>query len=340
MKVYKFVIHEIGKEKNINEARPTYSDSLNRINQNIEDLVEKLNKGFKRDERVVRTEFDDSFTYIFQNEFGNYVCSKTDGQFFRFSMETIKEMVKIIQGVPFATGGYFVYTEYSLNDSNTYVGIFLVRDTEGVIFNKREDGKFTVNKTMVINTEKLAMAAKISLQDFEKKNDRYLNLAQPNTGTVSNYFGENWIGAKLVEKNNIYTESFLKLIKIVELPINNETSQKYEIDSFREEVFKFIEGNGKVVRLNEIGDRFWGNPEYLVDIVEENNLDISNEFKATSKINYLKKYEIKSGKLKVGFSLGDVNSGRVRIEEDDKIIIEYKPLRNKLDKLNLISKDN
>ncbi|WP_192085522.1 nucleoid-associated protein [Algoriphagus sp. Y33] len=336
--VKKFVIHEIEKEKNVNEGFGQFSTSLNDVNDNIIDLITKLDKGFTKDERVVRTEFEDKYSFVFQDELKNYIDNQSDKVFFSFTKNSLTEMVKIIQNIPFATGGYFVYSVYKVNNK-TYIGVFIVRDSEGVIFNKGVKGRYTVNTTMVINIEKLAMACRILIDGVVKGEDRYLHLTQPRKGTVSDYFSETWIGSKLVEKSISDTNSFLELIKKVDLPIDPETRKIYNIDSFREDMLKYIEGNGGVIRLTDIGMRFWENDEYLIDIVEDYNLNISNEFKASSSIKFLRKYEVSYGKIKVSFSVGDINSGHISIEDDDKIIIESKQLRSKFDKLNLLDSD-
>lgn len=84
-----------------------------------------------------------------------------------------------------------------------------------------------------------------------------------------------------------------------------------------------------------MGKTFWDDSNFLTDYIDENNINISHQFQAVSTIlGRLKKYEIKSGKVKLSFSRADIENGTINVGNDDQIIISDSALRRKYDDLN------
>lgn len=332
MKIKRITIHQIEKKQGVSEAHLVTSDSLISIDDKVQFLVEKLNDAFKKDEKVIRTEFLEDED-LFQKSLRMFADKVNNDAFYKYTTESIKRIVKLLQATPLATGGYFVFVNYKYRNID-YSGVFIVRDSEEVIFNRNDKNIFVVNKTTIINTDKLAMAVRIDLDRLSKKQDRYLQFTHK-LSSASNYFSE-WIEANLLDKSVDDTKALIKLIDgLTNFPVDPETGNSFDSDKFREKVFDHINSSGRVVRLRELGKTFWDDSNFLTDYIDENNINISHQFQAVSTIlGRLKKYEIKSGKIKLSFSRADIESGRVKVGNDNQIIITNMTLRTKFDELD------
>lgn len=331
MKIKKITIHQIEKKQGVSEAHLITSKHLIPVGNNVQFLVEKLNDAFKKDEKVVRTEFLEDED-LFQKSLRTFANTRNNDSFYKYTTESIKRIVKLLQASPLATGGYFVFVNYDYRNID-YSGVFIVRDSEEVIFNRNDKNTFVVNKTTIINTDKLAMAVRIDLDRLAKKQDRYLQFTHKFSNT-SNYFSD-WIEANLLDKSADDTKALISLIDgLTEFPIDPETGNDFESEIFRAKLFDHINSSGRVVRLSELGKVFWDDSNFLTDYIDKNNINISHQFQAVSTIlGRLKKYEIKSGKIRLSFSRADIESGRINVGNNNQIIITNEALRTKFDEL-------
>lgn len=330
---HKIIIHLIDKEQGTD---PVLIPSANLIvvNENVNNLTERLNDSFRKDEKVLRTEFTEN-RLIFQNGVRNFSENNSNEIFFNFSNDSLGRMIDLMSGVNLATGGYFVYIHYVYRNTN-YLGVFVVRDIEQIIFDKPENSEnFTVDTTTVINTDKLAMAVRIDLDRLRNNQTRYLHFTKKQTHQ-SRYFID-WIEAELADKSGDDTLALIHLINNLnedEFPINQETNQRYESEDFRRHLLNHINSSGKIVRIKELSSTYWQNEDFLIDKAEELGLDINGEFQGVDK--YLKRlnaYEIKSGKVKLIFSQKDIDDGIVYKGDNNQIIINSEELSNAFDNL-------
>lgn len=333
MEVEKIIIHLIEKEQS---GAPTVqlSPSLLEIDENVITLATKLNEAFKKDEKVLRTEFT-SEPRTFQIGIRHFTVSQTDEDFLNFAESSVYRMIDLLSGNTLATGGYFVFINYAYRN-NAYVGVFIVRDEEEIVFQRDESNSFTVNTTDIVNTSKLAMAVRVDVTKLINNQLRYLHFTKRQSH-LSQYFFD-WIEASLAEKSSEDTTNLVRLINQLgqdEFPINPETSQRFTPDEFRTKLYDNILSSGRIVRIREISQTFWDNEDFLTNKIEELNLDISSEFQAPETIlKRLKKYEIVSGKMKLVFSQHDISSGRISVgDEPNQLIIESEELARKFNNL-------
>lgn len=329
----KIIIHLIDKEQGTD---PILIPSANLlvVNENVDNLTERLNDSFRKDEKVLRTEFKEN-RLIFQNGVRNFSVDNSNQLFFDFSNDSLGRMIDLMSGVNLATGGYFVYIHYTYRNTN-YLGVFVVRDIEQIIFDKPEDSEnFTVDTTTVINTDKLAMAVRIDLDRLTNNQPRYLHFTKKQTHQ-SRYFID-WIEAELADKSGDDTLALINLINNLnddEFPINQETNQRYESEDFRRHLLNHINSSGKIVRIRELSNTYWQNEDFLIDKAEELGLDINGEFQGVDKfLKRLNAYEIKSGKVKLIFSQKDIDDGIVYKGDNNQIIINSEELSNAFDNL-------
>jgi len=337
MEVYKTIIHQIKKEQGVLEAHLNPSDDLLQIDNNVEDLVENLNNSFKKESRIMRTEFLESNNEYFQSDLkismngSTGINTFTDDSFKKLSDDTIKTLQLLIMNHPFVSGGYYVYSHYSKFGRN-YLGIFLVRDAKKVNFTRdTKKNVFVVNTTTIIDTDKLAMACRIDIEKYRNNEDRFLHFTNYKQSEISEYFIK-WLEANLASKSDDDTTKFLSIIDNIDLPIDPETNKTYQEDKFRNMIHASVTSTGGILRLKELGSLFWNNENFILDYIEENDIDINNEFRVKkATFNYLNKFSFSYKKLNIGFTKGDWNICKVRTAGTDQIIIESKELKDKIE---------
>lgn len=330
--VHRIVIHQIEKEQGVQEAHLKKSEELIDVDDNVEFLCDRLNDAFKKDEKVIKTEFIDTQEKVFQHQIKDYSSNPNNTKFYDLSIEAIDELRASLQGNPLAKGGYFVFAHFTYRNTEL-VAVFLVRDSEEVMFDRDPSiSSFIVNKTTVIDTSKLAMACRIDLGKLGDNDFRYLHFTHRQT-EISEYF-INWIEASLADKSKEDSRNFLKLIDFVDLPLDQETNEVYDGDKLRANIFEYVKTAGKVVRVRDISKQFWDDSDYLSSLAEEKEITINQEFQAVNSIfQQLKKYELKSGRIKLSFAKGDYEQGTVRLGDENQIVIESQELRDKLEGL-------
>lgn len=332
MQLKKAIIHLIDKEQGQGPRIDKSSSTLN-IDDNTEDLVERLNEAFKKDEKVLKTEFVEEKN-VFQSTVEVFSKDKSVEKFMDFAEASLIRMADLMTGSNFATGGYFVFMEYEYRNVN-YLGVFMVRDSEEIIFKKSDSNNYTVNTTTIVDTSKLAMAARINLSLYSNNETRYLHYTKRQQHQ-SDYFID-WIEADLAEKSIDDTKALLKIINSLgpdELPFKPNSEERYGSEEFRNRLYDHINSSGRLVRIRDLSRNFWDDENFLTNKAETEEIDINGEFQAALIIlKRLKKYEIKSGKIKISFSKADKDGAKVRAGNNNQIIIESEELRAKFDEL-------
>jgi nucleoid-associated protein len=329
----KIIIHLVNKEQGKQPFLDASSDCLE-IDEKVNNLTERLNDAFRKDEKVLKAEFKEDIK-VFQEKSRKYIDKNSQDNFIDFSIKSIERMVDLLKGKNLATGGYFVFIDYIYRNIN-YVGVFMVRDIEEIIFKKSKgDTNYTVNTTTIVNTNKLAMAVRIDKSKLLKNELRYLHFTYRQSHQ-SDYFID-WIEAELADKSIDDSKALIHLINKLlenEFPINPETNERYESQEFRKHLLNHINSTGRIVRVKELSMNYWGNEDFLINKADELGIDFSNEFQADEKIiKRLNAYDIKSGKVRLIFSQKDIDEGVVFKGDDNQIIINSEELSKAFDEL-------
>lgn len=333
MECKRITIHQIKKKQGVIHTDLITSESLIDIDENVENLFEKLNKSFGKEEKVIRTEFLEE-ERDFQRTLNEFNEDKNDGTFYEFTKSSINRINDLLNGVNLATGGYFVFTEYVYLRRH-YAAAYLVRDTEEIVFDRSADGKsFIIDKTTVINTKNLAMAVRVDLGKLLNKDERYVHFTFKQAD-ISEYF-VTWIEVHLSNRSDTDTKALISLLNNIDpYPNDPDTNVAFEREKFRNKVYDYIQSVGRVVKINELSSTFWGNANYLSNLAEELGYDIDGEFRATSSIlSRLKKYKITSGKISVGFSQSDIDNGKIYSGDGSLLIIDDLALKGKFDHID------
>lgn len=205
------------------------------------------------------------------------------------------------------------------------MSIFLIRDEEGVLFNKDSaTRKFNINRVSYLNTNKLAMGCRINIEKYSGQDGKYIAMIKNNLAEISDYFN-NWISITQPESSTEYTNTLYEIVSNATTPLNPETNTIYTIDEFRKKVYDYVKNRpNKIVCISEMSYYFYQDENYLSEYVNENNITIDSEFKVDGRS--LKKFwrlDINADGIQLRFSRGDLNT-KVRLSEEDEnsLIIE------------------
>ncbi len=331
VKPNKIIIHELIKEQGTTSADLFLTDELIPIDSRIKELVQKLHESYASD-KLVYAIFKNDSTEQFPKSFRNYVVVENESakSFINYSKETIKRMREQIRGVAPAKGGFYVFVEYVFNDQ-TYYGIFLVRDVNGILFNKNTNkNKVEVQSVVYMNTDKLAMACRITKAKYLINDGKYLTFLRRNKETVSEYF-MNWIAASQPESSKEFTETLYYMVNNIQRPIDPITQVEYDLDEFRKKVSSIVKDRNRTVDLKELGKIFYDDENIFTQFREDNQLEIDTEFRADGRaLRKFTQIDIKANGIHLKFSRGDLTERIIEPGNDDSIIIHSSELRSKL----------
>lgn len=322
MELKKIVVHELIKESESKDVETIFSDELISINQNSTTFITSLLKAYNSD-KILNAIFDDSPGRYFPEKFFLYTQSnRQDSDFISFSIEVLGNLKPIISPINFATGGYFVFTEYE-NAGRNFVSVFLIRDVEGKILSKTEHS-YTINTIEYVDTKNLAMACRINENRIGEDGANYLSFTQVKQQVVSEYF-KAWISIKQVESNKDYTNSLYSIISKLEPPVDEETGVIMDVQEVRNRVYSIAKDSPtQTINIRNIGEIIYGDEYAISNYAIENDLIIDTEFRFNN--TALKKFiklEVNRDGINLKISRGEVNK-KVKISPDDEnmVIIE------------------
>ena len=234
MELRKVAIHEIQKESGVNETNLILSDEQIQITENVQALILALLGSYKGD-KILYAVFDNSEGNYFPERFISYKNGDRNNEsFIEFTQGALRNLNTLIRAKTLATGGYFIFAEYTLN-SNNFFSIFLVRDTEGKILKKTEHS-YQIETIEYLDTRNLAMACRINENKIDANEDNYLSFTQVKQAEVADYFRD-WISIEQLESSTEYTKSLYDIVNQIPPPVNPENNQEYPIEEHRNNVY-------------------------------------------------------------------------------------------------------
>ena len=330
MELNKIIIHELIKESGSNETELTRSEQLVDIDDNSIGLVSALNSTYNSD-KVLYAVFDKSEGKYYPEKFAEYKESEqTDEDFISFTRSVIGNLETLIQPVTLATGGYFVFAEYTSN-TNNFLGVFLIRDTEGKTLSKTENS-FTIDSIEYVDTSNLAMACRINHGKYDIDEENYLSLTQLRQQEISEYF-KNWISIEQIESSSEYTKQLYDIISQIERPVNPNTESEYEIETFRNLVYNYASSSpNKTVNLRDLSQHFYDDPNTISNYALENDIAIDTEFRYNQRqLKRFVKLEVNRDGINFRISRGAFDDKVRFVEEDEsQVIIESITFANAL----------
>ncbi|GEM_PF-1115688 len=322
MDISKIIIHELIKQQKVQEASVFLSSEYLAKNAKSDRLGLTLNSSFSKDDITHGIFKEDSNEFYYH--FNQYKESTDLGAFRHFTSIVTEELSGRIANEYWAKGGFLVYAEYQIN-STRFVSVYLIRDVEGVLFEKNEsDHTFAINTTQYLDTNKLAMGCRINIDKLENHDTNHLTLIKKGQTDISEYF-TNWIGVDKPESNKEFTDRLFTIISDLPPAINPDTNLPYDLNVMRDLAFQNIKASpNKVINLRQLGLQLYGNDEIILDYVQEKQIAIDSEFRYDIRaLGKFKKIEVNRDGIRLTFSRGDAKR-KVKLSEENpnQIIIE------------------
>ena len=336
MVVNYIIVQEIVKEQGVLEAHLIPNDTLLPINELSIRLTENLNDRYNKKviNRAIFRDSEENET-VFSEKFKDFNSDRSEQNFIDFSKRAINSLKIDLERVPFATGGYFVFIDYSLQSNINYTACFLVRNTDGLIFIRNEEtGEFRISEQFHIDFEKLAVGCRISLNAYNgNENLKYLNFITGKNEPVSDYF-KDWINAYQFEDEKADSNNLIELMNVLPLPFKDDGTEMTR-DEFKRSVFENIKAtpNKKTVDLNTINRMFYGENNVIEEYIENNQIPISTLFNARDNIiRRLVKFDVFADNIKISFPYELFDNETIRTDPNDEnlVIIRSKNLADKI----------
>ncbi len=320
----KIIIHELEKESDSGDVQLFLSKQLVSINNQSEDLIRTLNDTFVSKSDLLHGSLSTPEDALFPGYLQELAESEFSKEaFLEFSHNTMRSLQESLQGVVGAKGGYLVFSEYE-HFGNKLLGIFLVRDTEGIIFRKDEAGDtFNLHTIMHLDTDRLAMACRITLDKFQQNSGRFVDLIKHTKSQkeISEYF-INWVGLDQPQSSKSITQTFMHVVDKLPLPIDEDTGQPMEEEQFHHQVMAYaVQSPNKTVELEKFDEHFYGKEPIVQNYLKENHIELDDEFrvdKGTMKKHFT--YRASAEGISISFSKNDYTSGKVSLKGDNLVI--------------------
>lgn len=318
------IVHELIKLPENSEAQLFLSKVSLPLEERTELLVEQLNLTFEQKSDTLQGFFSSPEDALFPGYFQEWAGQDfTSSALMEFSRETMRALQLSLQGITGARGGYVVYAHYYFFEQD-YLGIFLIRDTEGLVFSRLDEtDTFELQSTTYLNTERLAMAGRINITRFQAGNQRCLELIKyaKSQKTISEYF-QNWMGLDRPESSAALTQTFLEVVNELPLPLREGANQPMEEEEFRAEVLNFAMRNPqKTIDVAQFEQTFYGEQPAVQQLLEDQDIELDDSFRFDQRAmkNYYH-YKASVEGLSLSFNHRHYRQHQVEIEGDSVVI--------------------
>ncbi|RUA29821.1 MAG: hypothetical protein DSY77_14670 [Bacteroidetes bacterium] len=328
IKIRQIAIHYLEKEAKKTKADIDYSNQPIEKNDFATNLLEQVHNAINSSPSLKNATFKEDEENKFTKTLTQYIENPTEDKFdsFTHSLDLLKEKV---EKEPFAKGGYYLFADYTA-DKSRYLSVILLRKKPGINIIKK-GGAYVLDSTENINIEKIAMGLRLnfSIYNAEADDRNYLALiTTQQDGEVSEYFKE-WVLAAGLIKNSVNTENMIKIVKTIDLPVDDEGNELFGRGEFHRAVFEYV-NNRKDKRINlfEIGEVFYGAEQKtaLRDFADANGITIDSEFKRDAP-KWKSLISIKASVPGININVDYDKFGQNGVEiKADKVIINSKEL--------------
>lgn len=335
IKINRYIIHLLEKEVKKTEASLDFSKDVMKSDEFSITLMTEVHKAITESSSLKNTHFKENETNNFTNGLIDYLSSDEEEEFFSFT-KSLEDLKAKIENESFATGGYYLFVDYFV-DGKRFIAVVLLRKKSGINITK-VGNTYKLNSSENINIDKIAMAARLNLEIYneteEKRNYLALITTQQN-GIISKYFRE-WVLAAGYIKNTLNTANLVKLIKSIDLPIDEDGNLRYKNhNDFKKAVYEYAKSRAnRVINLKDMGRHFYGDDKELIflNFASDNNIILDPEFvRDAAKWKTLVTIRAKVDGVELNVDYKKINKDDVVIEEN-RIVINSRILVNQINK--------
>lgn len=271
MIVSKLAIHQLEKETKTRGIKLyNSSNSLMSPDPGINRMFEEIHKSFEMDKtRHCKFILEQNTNTVMLNT-NRYLADQTDEMFLAYTKASLDNLASRIENEMFATGGYYLFADYTFNETR-YFSIILARKKDGfnIEFNDRES-KFDFKDTKNINTDKLAMAYRLNLGIYANRNtnDRnYMALVTNQGDKLSDYFIK-WVNASEPINGKIQTNILVSALKNIG-PLDPEEDETSFQNRAYHYIYDYKKANKGVVNIDKVSEYLYGDLERIRKFISE-----------------------------------------------------------------------
>lgn len=275
--VHHLIVHYLKKQPEAAEAELSLSQHPLPITEQAIELIGKLDETFERKADLLQGFLAEPDEVLFPAFYQNWL---EDGRkrpgFVEFSHSAMSSLRDQLQGVTGAKGGYLLFADYTMEEQRL-LGIFLIRNAEGMVFVDDEDQEaLKLQTTAYLDLQNMAMAAR--LLAGPGRNVQMIRHARTQS-SISQYFTD-WVGIDRAETSAELTHSFLEMVEELPVPKDRETGFAMNEGDFERALVKYAaKAPQQTIRVQDFDRHFYGNEQPLRDMLAEQDSPLDEGFR-------------------------------------------------------------
>ncbi len=279
--VHNAVVHELKKQPEMAEADLLLSEESLPITEQAIELIGRLDQLFERKTDLLQGYLLEPDEGLFPAYYHNWLEEgRARNPFLSFSKNAMAVLKDSLQGVTGAKGGYLLFADYSIDDQRM-LGIYMVRNTEGMVFVPDEDhDRLRLQTTAYLDIQNMAMAARVLAGTG--RNVQMIRHARTQS-SISQYFTD-WVGIDRPETSGELTQSFLEMVEELPVPKDRETGFAMNEGDFEKALVKYAaKAPQHTIRVQDFDEHFYGNEKPLQDMLAGNGSSLDEGFRVDNK---------------------------------------------------------
>ncbi|MBB6236764.1 nucleoid-associated protein YejK [Pedobacter sp. AK013] len=271
MKVLRLAIHQLEKESRTRGIKLyNSSNTLMILDPGIDRMFEEIHKSFELDKTRHCKFIPEQVTNTVMLNTNKYLMDERDEVFMDYTKASLDNLASRIENEVFATGGYYLFADYTFNETR-YLAIILARKKDGfnIEFNDQAS-TFDFKDTKNINTDKLAMAYRLNTGIYANRatNDRnYMALVTNQGDKMSDYFIK-WVNASEPVNGRIQTGILVSALKNIGSPDPEEDETTFQNRAYHY-IYDYKKINKGSVNIDKISEYLYGDPALLRKYISE-----------------------------------------------------------------------
>lgn len=332
MKLNRLIIHEIIKESGKINVEYIPSQHLLKTDEGLTNMMLNIHESFDKSiSSYHKFKAHSQEKAIYKNARKYLKTENTDKQFLSLSRTGMRELAESLKDVPFATGGYYIFSDYEFKGYQ-YLSITIVRDKDA--FNIKWDSNtntYNVDTTQNINIEQMAMGFRLNMGLYKLKDQRnYIALVNKKAEDTSQYF-KDWVCVDEGTSGKLNTNNLIRIIKDLGQPENFDGDE----DDFLKYVYDNIQAEQKAnkghVNVDRISELFYHDSRYLRNYAEEEyGEELDAEFKVhLASLRKLIRYRAHVKGIAVSLDVEHFQNQTVELR-DNSVIIKSRSIYEQL----------
>jgi nucleoid-associated protein YejK len=290
--VHNLIVHELKKQPENAESELVLSKEPLPISEQAIELIGRLDQIFERKNDLLQGFLSQPDESLFPAYYENWLMEGRDrSHFITFSEDTMKVLQQSLTGVIGAKGGYLLYADYTMEEQRM-LGIFLIRETPGMIFVPDESGEaLKLSLTQYLDVDHMAMA--VRLLAGKGRNVQMIRHARTQS-SISQYFTD-WVGLDRPETSAELTQNFLEMVEELPIPKDRDTGFAMNEGDFEKALVKYaVKQPQQTIRAKEFDAFFYGNEKPLQEMLENGDGVLDEGFRV-DKRSLRQRFYLKAG---------------------------------------------